>query len=228
MKEKRDEQIRLGQYLSANEYQDQINLIIKSSIENNKQLNYDNHQKELDNLDREFENDMTEVSSYYEDKLNSFLTEAKKREVYLFETHRQEVEDYISKLDNSISKVIKYSKKFLDIKQKEIAAAKSENFIQANFFKKQCDLMEKDEIERFNKERNKKIESKVNILKEKQNKEKKSLKQKLDREYEELQAERKHRIDVSVQNYKNKKRNIQNDFNKTQSILNNKSKISIN
>ena len=88
--------------------------------------------------------------------------------------------------------------------------------------------MEKEEIARFTNERNKKIESKVNILKEKQNKEKKSLKQKLDREYEELQAERRHRIDVSVQNYKNKKRNIQNDYNKTQSILNNKSKMSIN
>ena len=228
MKEKRDEQIRLGQYLSANEYQDQINLILKSSIENNKQINYDNHQRELDNLEREFENDMKEVSSYYEDKLNSFLEEAKKKEVYLFETHRQEVEDYITKLDNSLSKVIKYSKKYLDIKQKELAAAKSENFIQANYFKRQCDLMEKEEIARFTNERNKKIESKVNILKEKQNKEKKSLKQKLDREYEELQAERRHRIDVSVQNYKNKKRNIQNDYNKTQSFLNNKSKMSIN
>ena len=96
MKEKRDEQIRLGQYLSANEYQDQINLILKSSIENNKQINYDNHQRELDNLEREFENDMKEVSSYYEDKLNSFLAEAKKKEVYLFETHRQEVEDYLT------------------------------------------------------------------------------------------------------------------------------------
>ena len=88
--------------------------------------------------------------------------------------------------------------------------------------------MEKEEIARFTNERNKKIESKVNILKEKQNKEKKSLKQRLDREYEELQAERRHRIDVSVQNYKNKKRNIQNDYNKTQSFLNNKSKMSIN
>ena len=88
--------------------------------------------------------------------------------------------------------------------------------------------MEKEEIARFTNERNKKIESKVNILKEKQKKEKKSLKQKLDREYEELQAERRHRIDVSVQNYKNKKRNIQNDYNKTQSFLNNKSKMSIN
>ena len=59
-------------------------------------------------------------------------------------------------------------------------------------------------------------------MKEKHNKEKQSLKQKLDREYEEILAEKRIRIDYTIQNYNNKKRNAQNDFNKTINIFKSK------
>ena len=97
---------------------------------------------------------------------------AEQKELAKLNKGKKEVES-----DKYFGPIGKTGKKYLDIKQKELAAAKSENFIQANYFKRQCDLMEKEEIARFTNERNKKIESKVNILKEKQNKEKKSLKQ---------------------------------------------------
>lgn len=205
-----------------------MNLIKKNTIENNKQASYNNHQKELDDLEKDLQKDLNEVIKFFEDKLNSFLTNAKKQEVYLFEKHRKELEDYIDKLEKSISKNVKYSRKYLDLKCKEKSAAKSEKFLQANYYKKQCDSMEKDEFERFNINRNKKIQSMANILRDKQNKETSSLKQKFDREYEELQFEKKNRITYTIQNYTNKKRKVQNDFRKSINILNNKSKIAIN
>lgn len=125
-------------------------------------------------------------------------------------------------MENSISKKQKFSKNFLDLKKRENAAAKSENFIQANYYRNQCNILEKEEKEKFLKNRKKKIQSLINIMKEKHNKEKQSLKQKLDREYEEILAERRVRIDYTTQNYKNKKRNAQNSYNKALSIYKSK------
>ena len=176
----------------------------------------------MSSINETYKNDLKEVNSYYDDKINTFLVNAKKSEVYLFESHRQELENYENNLENSIPKKIKFSKNFLDLKKRENAAAKSENFVQANYFRKQCEILEKEEKEKFLKNRKKKILNLVNKMKEKHNKEKQSLKQKLDREYEKILAEKRIRIDYTIQNYNNKKRNAQNDFNKTINIFKSK------
>ena len=49
---------------------------------------------------------------FHDDKINTFLVNAKKSEVYLFESHRQELENYENNLENSIPKKIKFSKNF--------------------------------------------------------------------------------------------------------------------
>ena len=173
-------------------------------------------QSENENLQNALNEKQSVNKSLFNDNNNLFASlEAKTNENDIIVLHRLELEKYIAQLDQSISKTVKYSKKYLDIKQKEINAVKSENYIEANYLRSQADELEKEERELFYKNRTNKIENLVKKMKDQQEKERIALKQKFNREYEEIIAEKTNRLEYTRQNYLNKKKNLERNFNMT-------------
>jgi hypothetical protein len=172
-----------------------------------------NFQKEFEQIKANYEIEIKEVKLFFKERINAFEQRAKTNENDIIVLHRLELEKYIAQLDQSISKTVKYSKKYLDIKQKEINAVKSENYLEANYLRSQADELEKEERELFYKNRTNKIENLVRKMKDQQDKERIALKQKFNREYEEIIAEKTNRLEYTRQNYLNKKKNLERNFN---------------
>lgn len=172
-----------------------------------------NFQKEFEQIKANYEIEIKEVKLFFKERINAFEQRAKTNENDIIVLHRLELEKYIAQLDQSISKTVKYSKKYLDIKQKEINAVKSENYLEANYLRSQADELEKEERELFYKNRTNKIENLVRKMKDQQEKERIALKQKFNREYEEIIAEKTNRLEYTRQNYLNKKKNLERNFN---------------
>jgi hypothetical protein len=172
-----------------------------------------NFQKEFEQIKANYEIEIKEVKLFFKERINAFEQRTKTNENDIIVLHRLELEKYIAQLDQSISKTVKYSKKYLDIKQKEINAVKSENYLEANYLRSQADELEKEERELFYKNRTNKIENLVRKMKDQQDKERIALKQKFNREYEEIIAEKTNRLEYTRQNYLNKKKNLERNFN---------------
>jgi phosphoribosylanthranilate isomerase len=110
-----------------------------------------NFQKEFEQIKANYEIEIKEVKLFFKERINAFEQRAKTNENDIIVLHRLELEKYIAQLDQSISKTVKYSKKYLDIKQKEINAVKSENYLEANYLRSQADELEKEERENANR-----------------------------------------------------------------------------
>lgn len=210
---KKNECIQSGNYLMADDYHNQIKKVQNFNSYRYYKSKEINFQKEFEQIKANYEIEIKEVKLFFKERINAFEQRAKTNENDIIVLHRLELEKYIAQLDQSISKTIKYSKKYLDIKQKEINAVKSENYLEANYLRSQADELEKEERELFYKNRTNKIENLVRKMKDQQEKERIALKQKFNREYEEIIAEKTNRLEYTRQNYLNKKKNLERNFN---------------
>ena len=212
---KKNECIQSGNYLMADDYHNQIKKVQNFNSYRYYKSKEINFQKEFEQIKANYEIEIKDVKLFFKERINAFEQRAKTNENDIIVLHRLELEKYIAQLDQSISKTVKYSKKYLDIKQKEINAVKSENYIEANYLRSQADELEKEERELFYKNRTNKIENLVKKMKDQQEKERIALKQKFNREYEEIIAEKTNRLEYTRQNYLNKKKNLERNFNMT-------------
>lgn len=210
---KKNECIQSGNYLMADDYHNQIKKVQNFNSYRYYKSKEINFQKEFEQIKANYEIEIKEVKLFFKERINAFEQRAKTNENDIIVLHRLELEKYIAQLDQSISKTVKYSKKYLDIKQKEINAVKSENYLEANYLRSQADELEKEERELFYKNRTNKIENLVRKMKDQQEKERIALKQKFNREYEEIIAEKTNRLEYTRQNYLNKKKNLERNFN---------------
>ena len=212
---KKNECIQSGNYLMADDYHNQIKKVQNFNSYRYYKSKEINFQKEFEQIKANYEIEIKEVKLFFKERINAFEQRAKTNENDIIVLHRLELEKYIAQLDQTISKTVKYSKKYLDIKQKEINAVKSENYLEANYLRSQADELEKEERELFYKNRTNKIENLVRKMKDQQEKERIALKQKFNREYEEIIAEKTSRLEYTRQNYLNKKKNLERNFNMT-------------
>ena len=210
---KKNECIQSGNYLMADDYHNQIKKVQNFNSYRYYKSKEINFQKEFEQIKANYEIEIKEVKLFFKERINAFEQRAKTNENDIIVLHRLELEKYIAQLDQTISKTVKYSKKYLDIKQKEINAVKSENYLEANYLRSQADELEKEERELFYKNRTNKIENLVRKMKDQQEKERIALKQKFNREYEEIIAEKTNRLEYTRQNYLNKKKNLERNFN---------------
>lgn len=188
---------------------------------NNDKAVKESKMKQFEELNQNLNRDIMEAEAFYDEQQKHFIETARKSEAELFEVHQNEMNEYIQALDHKISKTVKFSKQYLDLKRNEANAVKHDNLIQANYYKTECDKLEHKEVEDFTKKRNMKIDQLVNNLTIKQDKEKNNLKQKLDLNYEKMLLEKRERIGFIKQKYKNQKTDLLNKYNKDRNQHNN-------
>ena len=205
-----DEKNRLvseGKYLEANEIKNKINEIRCNSL-NNKTLSLSEIQeKQIENLEEAFNNDFRLLAEQWEERLSEFVEKGKQSESDLNNMHNIQMEELINNLTNNYPQ-IKYSKSYLEMKQIEMNYAKQEQFKEAHYYKCKCDKMEKQENENYNKKRNAHIQLKAEILGNKQEIEKKCLREKLDRQFELLNKHKEKDFQQLTLKYKNLKKEL--------------------
>lgn len=79
-------------------------------------------------LEENFNKELYELNSQWDQKFNQFELQAKTLETDINDKHTKEMEEYIVDLDKKISKVVKFSREYLQLKQSEMLLAKQEKY----------------------------------------------------------------------------------------------------
>ena len=142
------------------------------------------------------------------------------------------MEDLYNYLEQKLPKTVKFSKKYLDLKNQEENLVKLQKFKEAAVLKKQLDSIEKFDTEKFNKEKYEKIKSQSVKTANKHMSEKTALKKKIDIKQEVLQMEKHKNYEQLLQKYNNRKTELDNQQKQEITFLDNqnllkKSKIFI-
>ena len=181
------------------------------------------HQMENERLDFVFKKEIEDLESRYEKDFSELDTKSKELEEKLNEKHHNEMEELYNYLDMKLPKIVKHSKKYLDLKNQEINLAKQQKYKDAMLIKKQCDTLDQLDTNKFNQEKTEKIKSQSIKTANKHLNEKNALKKRIELEYEELKKKKQTEIQVIVLKYKNKKNELENQH-KLENYLNDNTK----
>ena len=174
--------------------------------------------KQNEELEENYSQEYQKLSDLWDNKLLSFIENGNKMEDELALNQNSKLEELINELTSNYPS-IKYSKEYLNLKQIEKNLVKQERYQEANYYKSKCDKLEKEEIEKYNKERSDKIHKKAEALGLKFENEKKVLREKLDRNFELLKVQRDKELKQITFKYRNRKIDL-NGIHKKQRNIN--------
>ena len=207
-----------GKYLEANEIKAKIDKLRNSNRNMRKETLNLIQNKQSEELEENYNSEYQRISDMWDNRLLSFIENGNKIEDELAQNQISKIEELINNLTSNYP-TIKYSKEYLNLKQIEKNLVKQERYQEANYYKSKCDKLEKEEIEKYNKERSDKIHKKAEALGLKFENEKKVLREKLDRNFELLKVQRDKELKHITNKYKNRKNEL-NGIHKKQRIIN--------
>jgi hypothetical protein len=207
-----------GKYLEANEIKSKIDKLRKSNRNMRTQTLNLIQNKQNEELEENYNLEYQKVSDMWDNKLLSFIENGNKLEDELAQNQNSKLEELINDLTSNYPS-IKFSREYLNLKQIEKNLVKQERYQEANYYKSKCDKLEREEIEKYNKERSDNIRKKADAMGLKFENEKKVLREKLDRNFELLKVQRDKELKQITSKYKNRKTEL-NGIHKKQRNIN--------
>jgi hypothetical protein len=210
-----------GKYLEAEAIKKKINEIRENNLGlRRKELNQC-HNAELRNLEENFNREITQLITTWNETMLQFDEKCKNFELGIIERQKQEMFDFINTIESKLGLIMKYSKEFLDLKDTENNLVKLERYIEAHAVRQKCDVLEKLDLKKFEKEKTEKIKARTDQLVIKHNLEKNSLRQKLDLEFSELNKKKEEDIELLTLKFKKRKMELELQQNAEKSLHNN-------
>lgn len=213
-----------GRYVEAEQLKRKIQNL-KNQIDNTTLKNIESqHEIEMRFLQEECDKELGEFQSWWDSKFSDFEQKAKLEENVTNENHSNEMKELLQYIEEVLPKVyfLKYSKEYLDLRQIEFNMKKQEMYMEANMIKMQADMIQRNEIEKFNKEKESMIKGKMDKLIRKQTLEKNAINEKNFIEFEIMKKEKEANLEKIIQKYKNKKNELDNQHKSQRLVPNNK------
>lgn len=159
----------------------------------------------MQSLEELFRKESQELESFFEGKIQVLQEKSKNLEEKLNYKHQNEMEELYNFLDQKLPKVVKYSKKYIDLKNQEINLAKQQNYKEAILIRKKCEDLDRIDTEKFNQEKTEKIKSQSIKTANKHLNEKNALKKKIELEFEELSKRKITELNTLHLKFKNRR-----------------------
>jgi hypothetical protein len=168
------------------------------------------HNVEVESLEAAYKKELDEFNQIWDEAFQKFEEKSKTDEEQLNQRQAQEMEELYNYLEVKLPKQVKYSKKYLDLKNQEENLVKLQRFKEAALMKKQLDTMDKFDTEKFNKEKYEKIKSQSVRTANKHMAEKNALKKKIEINLEIMRKDRQKNLEKLLLKYKNRKTELDN------------------
>lgn len=176
----------------------------------------------MSSLETLYKKEYEDLENYYNIRFNDLESKSREMEESLNIKHQNEMNSLYDKLDEKLPKVIKYSKRYLELKSQEISLAKQQKYKDAMLVKKKCEEVEIEDKDRFLKEKTEKVKAQSIKTANKHLIEKNSLKKRIETDYEKLKKEKTSQLDVLTHKFKNKKSELEMQQKMEVSITENK------
>lgn len=205
LEEDRKEATRQGNYEVAEQLKLKIaELKLNLSFTKKNEVNM-KHQTELQSLEELFRRETTELESWFDNQVTTLQEKSKSLEEKLNLKHQKEMEELYNYLDQKLPKAVKYSKKYIDLKNQETNLAKQQNYKEAILIRKKCEELDRIDTEKFNQDKTDKIKSQSIKTANKHLNEKNALKKKIELEFEELSKRKLTQLNTLHLKYKNRR-----------------------
>jgi hypothetical protein len=198
--------VKEKRYDEADTIQTRINYLKKASVERKKRDLSAVHANEMDSLEQTYRKEVDEFNEIWDKKFSDFEEESANWEEQLRGKHAKETEEFEANIEKKLVKPGgKQSKDLLQLKALEDALVKQERYKEAHHIKKKVDNKERDDSERFDREKNEKVLTVTENLKAKQALEYNALRQKIETQTEVLRKDKEHGFTNLLNKFKNKK-----------------------
>lgn len=164
----------------------------------------------MDSLEMSYKEELEKFNQLWDESFSQFEDKSKREEDVLNNRHSKEMEELYAYLEQKLPKQVKYSKKYLDLKNQEENLVKLQRFKEASLLKKQLDSMDKFDTEKFNKDKYDKIKSQSVKTANKHMSEKAALRKKIEINYEIMKKDRQAKLEQLLLKYKNRKSELDN------------------
>jgi len=168
----------------------------------------------MEKLELAYRQEVDEYNGIWDKKVVEFEDEARRLENELRERHAKELEEYEANLQKKLFKPSKFSKAYLELRAQEENLVKQQRFKEAQLIKKKADAMEKEDYDKYSKEKSDKVGTNSENLRSKQLGELRALRKKLDIQNEVLKKERDTGFHTILHRFKNKKFDLEKQHKK--------------
>lgn len=217
MEAEKEESIKNGNYDYTEEINIKIQEIKKTLVQERKKQLQLQHNVEIESLDSSYKRELEEFNENWDEVFKNFDEKSTKDKENLNMRHEQEMNELYNYLEEKLPKNVKYSKKFLDLKNQEENLVKLQRFKEAALLRKQLDAMDKFDTDKFNKDKYEKIKAQSVKTANKHMSEKSALEKKIDIKFEILKKDRQKNLEKLLLKYKNRKTEL--DIQQKQEIM---------
>jgi hypothetical protein len=179
------------------------------------------HAYEMDSLEQTYRKEVEEFNGIWDKKTADFEEDSRLQEEMLRTKQQKEMEEFEAHMEKKLFKTSKYSKDFLELKTQEENLVKQQRFREATLIKKKADALEKEDSEKWSKEKSEKVGINSDNLRSKHLGEYKALRKKLDITNEVLRKERDTGFHTILHRFKNKKFDLEKQHKKQKALLEN-------
>ena len=218
--EEKERLVQEGKYLEAEDVKQQINNLKKGSNNQKKTSLHEDHVKNRETLEGDYETERKELEEKWDKKIQAFVDDGKKQEKELVELHNKKMEEYITKLTSEYPR-IKYSTEYLNGRVQENKLAKQERYKEAAQKKIINDKMQQKENQKYEQERSENINKSAETLGIKQEQDLNVLRGRLARDYDLLMSRKDKALETLNNKFKNKKQELIGVQNRQINIANN-------
>ena len=205
--EEKDNLVKEGKYLEAEEIRQKILSIKNNSSSNKKDSLHTTQQKQRESLEEEYKTERKELEEKWDKKIQEFVDSGKNQEKELVELHNKAMEEYISKLTKEYPH-IKYSTEYLNGRLQESKLAKQERFMEAASKKLLNDKMQQKENEKYENDRSENINKNAESLGLKQEQDLNVLRARLARIYDLMTSKKEKELETLDNKFKGKKQEL--------------------
>lgn len=174
---------------------------------------------EKSKLDEDFQAEVNAFTGHWADRIGNYQRECQEMERELLANNRQALEEYKKYLDETLPQKPKDAAKILDLKAQLEQLVRQEEYKDAHYMQQRIFELERGELEKYQAERAKKIETLLDQKAGQQQNEYLALRKRVINGLDELELQRKAEYDRLFLKYANIKKNIEKAQNMESYIL---------
>ena len=205
----RMDSVREGRFLDAENAKQKLkalrdvhNKLKKSDVKNRQNV-------EKSKLEEDFQSEFKAFTAHWDERIGNYEKECQNMEKELLANNRQALEEYKNYLEETQPLKPKDSTKILDLKVQLDQLVKQEEYKDAHYTQQRIFDLEKTETDKYQMERNKKIEALLDQKAVTQQNEYLALRKRIINGLDELELQRKAESDRLLLKYDNIKKNIE-------------------
>jgi len=203
------ESVKEGRFLDADNAKNKLKEL-KGALDKRKKTDIKSrHSIEKLKLEEDFNAEMKAFTDHWNEKLANYQEECNAMERELLEHNKRAIDEYRGYLESSLAEKPKDSTKLIAMKAQIESLVRQEEYKDAHFMQQKAFDLEKEEQDKYNMERAKKMENLIDQKVQIHQTDYQSLRKRILMGLDELELQRKNEYDRLFLKYNNLKKNIE-------------------